>query len=73
MRAVAAPILQTLSTLYADKQVELRCDDEAYALLAGYPHLAHAQEEDWGTEYLAPILSVKVVADLDEAIAHINQ
>ena len=72
-RAVAAPILQALSTLYADKQVELRCDDEAYALLAEYPYLAHAQEKDWGTEYLAPILSVKVVADLDEAIAHINQ
>jgi len=71
-RPVAPQVLQALSTLYADKQVELRCDDEAFAVLAGYPHLVHAQEADWGTEYLAPILSVKVVADLDEATAHIN-
>ena len=71
-RAVAPQILPQLATLYAAKEVELRCDDEAYAILAGYPHLAHANEEDWGTEYLAPILAVKVVADLDEAIDHIN-
>ena len=71
-RAVAPQILPQLATLYAAKEVELRCDDEAYAILAGYPHLAHANEEDWGTEYLAPILAVKVVADVDEAIDHIN-
>ncbi len=71
-RAVAPQILPQLATLYAAKEVELRCDDEAYAILAGYPHLAHANEEDWDTEYLAPILAVKVVADVDEAIDHIN-
>lgn len=72
-RAVAPQILAGLAPLYAGKQVELRCDAEALGLLSGYPHLVAAQEADWGTEYLAPILSVKVVADLDEAIAHINQ
>ncbi len=72
-RAVAPQILSALAPLYAGKQVELRCDAEALGLLAGYPYLAAAHEADWGTEYLAPILSVKVVADLDEAIAHINQ
>ncbi|MET3107151.1 glutamate-5-semialdehyde dehydrogenase [Oxalobacteraceae bacterium GrIS 2.11] len=71
-RPVAAKILATLSGLYAEKMVELRCDQEAYALLAAYPHLVHAQEEDWSTEYLAAILSVKIVADIDEAITHIN-
>jgi len=72
-RAVAPQILAALAPLYAGKQVELRCDAEALRLLPGYPQLVAAQEADWGTEYLAPILSVKVVADLDEAIAHINQ
>jgi glutamate-5-semialdehyde dehydrogenase len=71
-RSVAAQILPVLATRYADKQVELRCDPESLAVLAGYPHLTPAQEADWGTEYLAAILSVKVVADLDEAITHIN-
>ncbi|TDK67168.1 glutamate-5-semialdehyde dehydrogenase [Sapientia aquatica] len=71
-RSVAEQILPTLATLYADKQVELRCDPEALAILNGYPHLAAAQELDWSTEYLAPILAIKVVADLDEAIEHIN-
>ena len=74
---VAAPVAQQalheLAPLYAGQQVELRCDAASMALLAGYPHLTPAQQSDWGTEYLAPILSVKIVADLDEAIAHINQ
>ena len=72
-RAVAPRVLPALAKLYADKKVELRCDDEAFSLLTGYPWLSRAQEEDWRTEYLAAILSVKVVAGLDEAIAHINQ
>jgi glutamate-5-semialdehyde dehydrogenase len=71
-RAIAPQILSALAPRYAAEQVELRCDAEAYALLSGYPHLTHAQEEDWSTEYLAPILSVKIVAGADEAIAHIN-
>ena len=71
-RAIAPAVLPQLAKLYAEKQVELRADDEAYAILAGYPHLAHAVEEDWKTEYLAPILAVKVVDGIDAAIDHIN-
>ena len=71
-RAVAPQVLPQLAKLYQGKEVELRADDEARAILAGYPHLAAASEEDWRTEYLAAILAVKVVADVDEAIAHIN-
>jgi glutamate-5-semialdehyde dehydrogenase len=71
-RAVAGEILPQLAELYKAKEVELRCDDEAHAILAGYPCLKHASAEDWDTEYLAPILAVKVVADSAEAIAHIN-
>ena len=69
---IAAQVLPVLAELYAGKQVELRCDAAAAGILAGYPHLAKATEEDWSTEYLAPVLAVKVVADLDEAITHIN-
>jgi glutamate-5-semialdehyde dehydrogenase len=71
-RAIAPTVLPQLAELYATRQVELRADPEAYALLAGYPHLAHATEEDWSTEYLAPILAVKIVSGIDEAIEHIN-
>jgi glutamate-5-semialdehyde dehydrogenase len=71
-RAIAPTVLPQLAGLYASKQVELRADPEAHALLAGYPHLVHAAEEDWSTEYLAPILAIKVVEGIDEAMDHIN-
>ena len=71
-RAIAAVVLPQLAQLYAAKEVELRADPEAHALLAGYPFLAHASNEDWGTEYLAPILAVKIVDGIDAAIDHIN-
>jgi len=71
-QGIAAQVLPALAELYAGKQVELRCDDAAAAILAGYPHLVKATEEDWSTEYLAPILAIKVVVDMDEAITHIN-
>jgi glutamate-5-semialdehyde dehydrogenase len=71
-RAVAPQVLPELAKLYRAMDVELRADDEAHALLAGYPNLASATEEDWRTEYLAGILSVKIVADVAEAIDHIN-
>jgi glutamate-5-semialdehyde dehydrogenase len=71
-RAIAPALLPQLAALYATKEVELRADPEALAILQGYPHLAAATEEDWSTEYLAPILAVKIVAGLDEAIEHIN-
>jgi len=72
-REVAASVLPPLAELYRAKEVELRCDPESTAILAGYPHLKAAVEEDWDTEYLAPILAVKVVADVDEAIEHVNR
>jgi glutamate-5-semialdehyde dehydrogenase len=71
-RDIAPAVLPQLAGLYQTKEVELRADPESHAILRGYPHLAEATEEDWRTEYLAPILAVKVVAGLDEAIDHIN-
>jgi glutamate-5-semialdehyde dehydrogenase len=74
-RAIAPTVLPQLAALYATKEVELRADAEALAILsaAGYPHLAAATEEDWSTEYLAAILSVKIVDGIDQAMEHINQ
>lgn len=72
-RDVASSILPQLAKLYAEKEVELRCDDDAKQILAGYAQLISATEEDWSTEYLAPVLSIKTVAGIDEAIAHINR
>ncbi len=71
-RAIAPQVLPKLAELYGSKDVELRADDEARAILAGYPHLSAATEEDWRTEYLAAILAVKLVGGVDEAIEHIN-
>ena len=71
-RGIAAEVLPALAALYLAEKVELRADAEAQALLAGYAHLAAATEEDWSTEYLAPVLAVKIVDDMDAAIAHIN-
>ena len=71
-RTVAAEVLPELAKLYADKEVELRCDAESKKILANYPHLQSATEEDWRTEYLDAILAVKIVANVDEAIDHIN-
>ncbi|MGA2549067.1 MAG: glutamate-5-semialdehyde dehydrogenase [Burkholderiaceae bacterium] len=66
---IAAQVLPPLATLYRSKQVELRGDPLARALVEG---MVAATEEDWRTEYLAPILSIRVVDSLDAAIAHIN-
>lgn len=66
---VAAQILPRLAAAYAEKGVELRGDDKTRAIISANV----ATEEDWSTEYLAPILSIKLVSGLDEAIAHINQ
>ncbi|MGV8893269.1 MAG: glutamate-5-semialdehyde dehydrogenase [Burkholderiaceae bacterium] len=73
-RALAPVILPKLATLYAGKEVELRADEAAREILAdcNYPHLTTAVEEDWETEYLAPILAVKIVEDMEQAIEHIN-
>ena len=71
-RSIAPTVLPQLAKLYADKQVELRADPEALTILAGYPHLTPATDDDWATEYLDAILAVKIVAGVDEAIDHIN-
>jgi glutamate-5-semialdehyde dehydrogenase len=74
-RGVAAQFLPRIGAIYAAKGVEMRADPEALALLqAALPHvkLLAATEQDWFEEYLAPIISIKVVAGLEEAMAHIN-
>ena len=70
-RGVAKDFLPQIGAIYAAKGVEMRCDAEALAIL-GVPGVP-AQESDWYEEYLAPIISIKVVDGLDEAIAHINR
>nr|WP_315466707.1 glutamate-5-semialdehyde dehydrogenase [uncultured Undibacterium sp.] len=70
--AIAPQVLPLLAERYVREKVELRCDEQAAQILHAYPHLAMAQETDWSTEYLAPILSVKIVADMAAAIEHIN-
>ncbi|WP_425256589.1 glutamate-5-semialdehyde dehydrogenase [Rubrivivax sp. RP6-9] len=69
----AAAFLPRIGAVFAAKGVEMRCDGRAAALLGGLPGVLRATEADWGTEYLAPIISIKVVDSLDEAIAHINR
>jgi len=75
-RAVAAQFLPRIGRVLADKQVEMRCDAESLAILQGVegaePLLRPASEQDWYEEYLAPIISVKLVDGVDEAISHIN-
>ena len=73
-RGMAAEFLPRIGAIYAAKGVEMRCCPEALSILAAVPgaRLKLATEQDWYEEYLAPIISVKVVAGLDEAIAHIN-
>ncbi|WP_419686206.1 glutamate-5-semialdehyde dehydrogenase [Burkholderia theae] len=71
---IAATLLPPLGKLYRDKQVELRVDAAARTVLAdaGVGPLVDATEEDWHTEYLAPVLAIKVVDGLDAAVEHIN-
>jgi glutamate-5-semialdehyde dehydrogenase len=76
-RDVADQFLPRIGTVFAAKGVQMRCDAQALAILSKLPvagaQLAAATEQDWYEEYLAPIISIKVVAGLDEAIAHINR
>lgn len=67
--AIAADILPALAAEYAAKGVELRGCERTCALL---PQAIPATEEDWSTEYLAPILAIRVVPDMAAAITHIN-
>jgi glutamate-5-semialdehyde dehydrogenase len=88
-RGVAVQFLPLIGRIYADKGVEMRCDAESLEILkqkvAATPvdsaqeatktvaNVVLAKESDWYEEYLAPIISIKVIAGLEEAIAHINQ
>ncbi len=68
--SVASKVLPELCDIYLKKGVELRGDEAARKLVA---QMKPATEEDWHTEYLAAILSIRVVGDLDAALAHIAQ
>jgi len=71
--AQAAAFLPRIGAVFAAKGVQMRCCPQAAAWLSGLPGVSPATEADWGEEYLAPIISIKVVASLDQAIAHINR
>jgi glutamate-5-semialdehyde dehydrogenase len=82
-RGVAPAFLPRIAAVFAAKGVEMRCDREALVILQNTvgkasingqaaPMLVAATEQDWFEEFLAPIISIKIVAGLDEAIAHIN-
>ncbi len=74
-QSIATKVLPALCKIYQDKGVELRVDDKTRATLEanGFKGLVDATEEDWQTEYLAPILSIKTVVDMDEAMNHIER
>jgi glutamate-5-semialdehyde dehydrogenase len=78
-KGAADAFLPKIAAIYAAKGVEMRCDEAAVHILRSQPaiesiaKIVPATEQDWYEEYLAPIISIKVVAGVDEAIAHINQ
>ncbi|MFZ9260430.1 MAG: glutamate-5-semialdehyde dehydrogenase [Limnohabitans sp.] len=74
-QGVAADFLPRIGAVLAAKGVEMRACPQAKAWLSGVPgaRVVDASEQDWSEEYLAPILSIKVVQGLDEAIEHINR
>lgn len=69
-RNIANEFLPLMKKRLDEKQVEIRADEEACAII---PEFVKATEEDWGTEYLDYIMSCKIVDSVDEAIAHINK
>jgi glutamate-5-semialdehyde dehydrogenase len=66
---IAQQFLPAVCKLFLEKKVELRGDEAACALI---PEMKLASEDDWRAEYLAPILSIRIVADIDQAITHIT-
>ena len=77
-RGVAADFLPKIATIYAAKGVEIRADESASHIIRAQAAtksivIKDATEEDWYEEYLAPIISIKVVDGVDVAIAHINK
>ena len=77
-RGVAETFLPKIAVIYADKGVEMRCDEAAAQIMRAeaatesIANITLASEQDWYEEYLAPVISIKVVEGIDEAIAHIN-
>ena len=71
----ASAFLPKIGAIFAAKGVEMRCGPRAKAILSAVPgaQVVDATEADWAEEYLAPVISVKLVDSLDEAIAHINR
>jgi glutamate-5-semialdehyde dehydrogenase len=74
--AIAPRVLPLLARIYLEKGVELRCDDKARTIVrtaagADSPLVKAATEQDFYTEYLAPVLSVKIVSNLEQAMDHI--
>ena len=78
-RGVAETFLPQIAAIYAAKGVEMRCDVDSAHILRENPaidsvaKIVPALEQDWYEEYLAPVISIKVVGGVDEAIAHINR
>ena len=77
-RGVAAEFLPLIAAIYAEKGVEIRSNEAAAQLIRAQAAtksivVKEAIEQDWYEEYLAPIISIKVVEGVDEAISHINQ
>ena len=68
--SVAGKVLPELADIYAAKNVEMRGCQKSREIIES---IIEATEQDWGEEYLAPILSIKIVSGIDEAIAHITQ
>ena len=68
-KGAAATVLPKIAAIYAAKGVEMRGCEASRRIVAG---MNAATEEDWSTEYLAPIISIRVVDDMDAAIEHIN-
>ena len=74
-KAVAAEFLPRIGRIYADKGVEMRCCPESKAILeaGGLTGIKPASDDDYRTEFLAPIIAIRVLPGVDEAIAHINE
>ena len=72
--AIAADVLPELAEKYQQEGVELRCCEKSTAILANtIKSVVAATEEDWDTEYLSPILSIRIVNGVDDAMEHIFQ
>lgn len=71
--AIVPKVIPYIAAKLKEKQIEIRADKRCLSIIAGYPYLKPATEEDYYTEYCGPIISIKTVYSLDEAISHINE